>query len=104
MLTLLVRAGLAGMRVTLLDSRQLVGRFMAFDKHMNLVLGDCEEFRYLPPKKGKDEDEVLPPLLSLHSPLPTHQSAQIYPHWTASFFVLLSILAVRRPSAGPTFQ
>jgi small nuclear ribonucleoprotein (snRNP)-like protein len=50
----------------MLDTRQLVGRFMAFDKHMNLVLGDCEEFRYLPPKKGTTEDQVTPlsPLLS----------------------------------------
>ncbi|GAB4850684.1 hypothetical protein Ancab_029992 [Ancistrocladus abbreviatus] len=41
------------MRVTIQDGRQLVGKFMAFDRHMNLVLGDCEEFRKLPPAKGK---------------------------------------------------
>ncbi|KAG1680747.1 hypothetical protein FOA52_008080 [Chlamydomonas sp. UWO 241] len=45
------------MRVTLVDSRQIVGRFMAFDRHLNLVLGDAEEFRHLPPKKGRTEEE-----------------------------------------------
>ncbi|CAA2953766.1 small nuclear ribonucleo -associated B -like [Olea europaea subsp. europaea] len=44
------------MRVTIQDSRQLIGKFMAFDRHMNLVLGDCEEFRKLPPTKGSKED------------------------------------------------
>ncbi|RZC77806.1 hypothetical protein C5167_001991 [Papaver somniferum] len=45
------------MRVTIQDGRQLVGKFMAFDRHMNLVLGDCEEFRKLPPVKGKKNEE-----------------------------------------------
>ncbi|KFM24178.1 Small nuclear ribonucleoprotein-associated protein B' [Auxenochlorella protothecoides] len=45
------------MRVTLSDKRQVVGRFMAFDRHMNLVLGDAEEYRKLPPKKGIPEEE-----------------------------------------------
>ncbi|CAK9153424.1 unnamed protein product [Ilex paraguariensis] len=45
------------MRVTIQDGRQLVGKFMAFDRHMNLVIGDCEEFRQLPPAKGKKNEE-----------------------------------------------
>ncbi|GJV55839.1 small nuclear ribonucleoprotein-associated protein B'-like protein [Tanacetum coccineum] len=45
------------MRVTIQDGRQLVGKFMAFDRYMNLVIGDCEEFRKLPPAKGAKKGE-----------------------------------------------
>lgn len=32
-------------RVTLTDGRVMLGQLLAYDKHMNLVLADCEEFR-----------------------------------------------------------
>jgi len=43
------------MKVQLTENRSLVGTFLSFDKHMNVVLGDTEEFRKIRSKKGKSE-------------------------------------------------
>ena len=47
------------LKVTINDGRALTGQMLAFDRHMNLVLADCEEFRRVRTKK-KDAGEVGP--------------------------------------------
>lgn len=39
-------------KVTLNDSRSLIGQMLAFDAKFNLVLADCEEYRRVKHKKG----------------------------------------------------
>ncbi|KAL4062466.1 hypothetical protein J3A83DRAFT_1814721 [Scleroderma citrinum] len=48
------------LKVTINDGRALTGQMLAFDRHMNLVLAECEEFRRVRPKKKPGETETPP--------------------------------------------
>lgn len=52
-------------RVILTDSRQMVGTLLAFDKHVNLVLADTEEFTRIKSKKEKGVDREVKRALGL---------------------------------------
>ncbi|KAJ3054915.1 hypothetical protein HK097_000381 [Rhizophlyctis rosea] len=49
------------LRITLQDSRTIIGQLLAFDKHMNMVLSECEEFRRIKSKPSQQSSSSSTP-------------------------------------------
>ncbi|RPA87342.1 Sm-like ribonucleo protein [Ascobolus immersus RN42] len=52
------------LRITMIDGRQLTGTLLAFDKFMNVVLADTEEFRRIKRKANKSAPPTANPIMA----------------------------------------
>merc|ERR1711881_135610 len=98
------------MRATLKDGRTFVGTLKSFDKHMNLILVDTDEYRQVRPKKGQVINEQKRPLgfvllrgehlctLSVEGPPPNEDEYSSMPNMTGALQSMNTGGATGRPA------